>query len=374
MIAAASEVVLLADQSKFGHDALVRVAPLDVLGTIVTSPGVDPIILARLRDAGIEVVIADPAAGLDGLDQADGPSADWGGVKERRSNLAQADRLPLTPTPPPGQLLISSRRVTALIATNPIPRRSPMTRTRSVTPRQSPERKARVRRLAVAAVAMSLLVGACSSGATPATSGPSTSDPSTTAAPATPAGQGDECALKYTIGSESTDRKNYREVVGPIDLGGQGCQCRSHSQDADQPVLGRGPERRPRRRELYDVKVDVAQATDESSESEQLTAALTMVNQDYDAFVIAPITNANLSPAIAQIKEDCKPLAEVIERASRLTATSAQTSARSGAKRPSTSRACSQRERPSSISRVRPAVSPATTAPKGSRRASRSSA
>jgi DeoR family fructose operon transcriptional repressor len=70
MIAAASEVVLLADQSKFGRDSLVRVAPLDVLGKIVTSPGVEPSLLEHARELGIEVIVADPFSSLDPLDEA----------------------------------------------------------------------------------------------------------------------------------------------------------------------------------------------------------------------------------------------------------------------------------------------------------------
>ena len=62
MIAAASEVILLADHSKFGHDSLVRVASLDVLSRIVTSAGCDPQILEALRDAAIEVIVASPVA------------------------------------------------------------------------------------------------------------------------------------------------------------------------------------------------------------------------------------------------------------------------------------------------------------------------
>jgi DeoR family fructose operon transcriptional repressor len=70
MIAAASEVVLLADQSKFGRDSLVRVAPLDVLGKIVTSPGVDSALIGHLGDLGIEVIVADPYSSLDPLEDA----------------------------------------------------------------------------------------------------------------------------------------------------------------------------------------------------------------------------------------------------------------------------------------------------------------
>jgi DeoR/GlpR family transcriptional regulator of sugar metabolism len=68
MIAAASDVVLLADRSKFGRDSLVRVAPLDVLGKIVTSPGVDPVMIGRFQESGIEVIVAEPADSLEQVD------------------------------------------------------------------------------------------------------------------------------------------------------------------------------------------------------------------------------------------------------------------------------------------------------------------
>jgi DeoR/GlpR family transcriptional regulator of sugar metabolism len=59
MIEAASEVILLADHSKFGRESLVRVAPIDAVHRIVTSPGVDPDELAAIRDRGVEVIVAD---------------------------------------------------------------------------------------------------------------------------------------------------------------------------------------------------------------------------------------------------------------------------------------------------------------------------
>ena len=81
MIQAASEVILLADHSKFGREALVRVAPITGVHKIVTSPGVDPEELRAIRDMGVDVIIADawPAgAGQDArrarpLDTADAP-------------------------------------------------------------------------------------------------------------------------------------------------------------------------------------------------------------------------------------------------------------------------------------------------------------
>ena len=60
MIDAASEVTLLADHSKFGREALVRVAPLSAVNRIVTSPGVDPDELAEIREMGVEVIVVEP--------------------------------------------------------------------------------------------------------------------------------------------------------------------------------------------------------------------------------------------------------------------------------------------------------------------------
>jgi DeoR/GlpR family transcriptional regulator of sugar metabolism len=59
MIDAASEVILLADHSKFGRQALVRVAPITAVHRIITTPGVDPEELAAIRDLGIEVIVAE---------------------------------------------------------------------------------------------------------------------------------------------------------------------------------------------------------------------------------------------------------------------------------------------------------------------------
>lgn len=69
MIAAASEVILLADHSKFGHDSLVRVAPLDILTRIVTSEACDPALVASLREIGIDVILA-PVATASAIEAA----------------------------------------------------------------------------------------------------------------------------------------------------------------------------------------------------------------------------------------------------------------------------------------------------------------
>lgn len=69
IIEAASEVILLADASKFGREALVRVAPITALHRIITTPGIDPEEAAAIRDLGIDLIVAEPAG-------APGPDAD----------------------------------------------------------------------------------------------------------------------------------------------------------------------------------------------------------------------------------------------------------------------------------------------------------
>jgi DeoR family fructose operon transcriptional repressor len=55
MIAAASEVILLVDHSKFGEESLIKVAPLSSVGLIVTSELADPDEIDRIRSLGVEV-------------------------------------------------------------------------------------------------------------------------------------------------------------------------------------------------------------------------------------------------------------------------------------------------------------------------------
>jgi DeoR/GlpR family transcriptional regulator of sugar metabolism len=59
MIEAADEVILLADHSKFGRRALVRVAPITAVQRIVTTPGIDPEEAAAIRDLGIDLIVAE---------------------------------------------------------------------------------------------------------------------------------------------------------------------------------------------------------------------------------------------------------------------------------------------------------------------------
>ncbi len=69
MIEAAAEVILLADHSKFGRQALVRVAPITAVHRIVTTPGIDPDEAAAIRDLGIDLIIATPDAASVGRER-----------------------------------------------------------------------------------------------------------------------------------------------------------------------------------------------------------------------------------------------------------------------------------------------------------------
>ena len=55
MIAAASEVILLVDHSKFGEESLIKVAPITSVGHIVTSNLADAEEIDRIRALGVEV-------------------------------------------------------------------------------------------------------------------------------------------------------------------------------------------------------------------------------------------------------------------------------------------------------------------------------
>jgi DeoR/GlpR family transcriptional regulator of sugar metabolism len=62
-IAHSSRLVLLADGSKVGTDAHAMVAPAQAISALVTSAGAPADELARLRDAGVDVIIATATSG-----------------------------------------------------------------------------------------------------------------------------------------------------------------------------------------------------------------------------------------------------------------------------------------------------------------------
>jgi DeoR family transcriptional regulator of aga operon len=54
----ASRVVIVADSSKAGRRAFARICAAREIDALVTDAGIDPDQQARLKDAGIDVVIA----------------------------------------------------------------------------------------------------------------------------------------------------------------------------------------------------------------------------------------------------------------------------------------------------------------------------
>ncbi len=57
MLAAAARAIVVADASKLGQVHLGRVGPLDAFDTLVTDAAADPQLLARLREAGLTVLL-----------------------------------------------------------------------------------------------------------------------------------------------------------------------------------------------------------------------------------------------------------------------------------------------------------------------------
>ncbi|SED66198.1 substrate-binding domain-containing protein [Ruania alba] len=63
--------------------------------------------------------------------------------------------------------------------------------------------------------------------------------------------------------------------------------------------------------EDFDVDVTLQAASSESAQNEQLTIAQTMVNQGYDAYILAPESTSNLTPAIETIMDQGAPIVNV---------------------------------------------------------------
>jgi len=68
MAAAAQQTVVLADHTKIGHETMCQTVPLDRISTLITDAGIDVRQLAAIREAGVEVLVA----------EVDGPSASTG--------------------------------------------------------------------------------------------------------------------------------------------------------------------------------------------------------------------------------------------------------------------------------------------------------
>src|SRR5690348_8364087 len=57
---AAQQVVVLADHTKLGQDTMCQTVPAARVHTLITDHGADPIMLAAIRDAGVDVRVAEP--------------------------------------------------------------------------------------------------------------------------------------------------------------------------------------------------------------------------------------------------------------------------------------------------------------------------
>lgn len=61
----------------------------------------------------------------------------------------------------------------------------------------------------------------------------------------------------------------------------------------------------------FGVDVTLQAASSESAQTEQLTIAQTLVSQEYDAYVLAPESTSNLTPALDQIRNQGAPVVNV---------------------------------------------------------------
>lgn len=59
LVNSARRVIVLADSSKLGHETFAQVAELDRVDVLITDYEADPAVVAELRGAGLEIVIAD---------------------------------------------------------------------------------------------------------------------------------------------------------------------------------------------------------------------------------------------------------------------------------------------------------------------------
>jgi DeoR/GlpR family transcriptional regulator of sugar metabolism len=62
LAAAALQIVVLADHTKIGHETMSQTIPLQRISTLITDAGADPAELALIREAGVEVQVAETEA------------------------------------------------------------------------------------------------------------------------------------------------------------------------------------------------------------------------------------------------------------------------------------------------------------------------
>ncbi|RCG31663.1 ABC transporter substrate-binding protein [Sphaerisporangium album] len=61
----------------------------------------------------------------------------------------------------------------------------------------------------------------------------------------------------------------------------------------------------------YGVEVTIQAASSEKAQAEQLTIAQTLIGQKFDAYVVAPESTSNLSPALNQMRQQGAPIVNV---------------------------------------------------------------
>jgi DeoR/GlpR family transcriptional regulator of sugar metabolism len=65
LVAAARQVIVLADHSKLGRDTMCQTVPTQRIDVLITDSGADPAVVQALADTGIDVLVAGSAAEAD---------------------------------------------------------------------------------------------------------------------------------------------------------------------------------------------------------------------------------------------------------------------------------------------------------------------
>jgi DeoR/GlpR family transcriptional regulator of sugar metabolism len=58
LVAAAHQVIVLADHTKLGHDTMCQTVPIQRMDVLITDSGADPAMVQALSDAGVDVLVA----------------------------------------------------------------------------------------------------------------------------------------------------------------------------------------------------------------------------------------------------------------------------------------------------------------------------
>lgn len=67
LVAAARQVIVLADHTKLGRDTMCQTVPVQRIDVLITDSGADPAAVLALADTGIDVLVADSAAESDSM-------------------------------------------------------------------------------------------------------------------------------------------------------------------------------------------------------------------------------------------------------------------------------------------------------------------